>query len=193
MRVQIISKSSLIGLSALLSLGGCATAAGGMGEAMAVAAGVPVMDGFLPYSTAVPATAPMAIDGTYAISTIGKRIRIEGGRAYAVDGWLHMMSLRIKPGMVVMRNFTETGNGTYQADDLPLMGRATLSEMPNGSLQVSIKGTIPAQYVLVPAGQQGGPPPAPPEYDYEEPPEAPSQDCELVDFHPDTGELICLD
>ena len=40
---------------------------------------------FLPNKDAVPISKAMAIDGDWRINTIGKVIRIEGGRAYAVE------------------------------------------------------------------------------------------------------------
>ena len=65
---------------------------------------IPQIPAFLPMMTAVPVTQAQPIDGIWTISSLGKRIRIEGGRAYAVDPWVHMFVLKIQPGMVVIKD-----------------------------------------------------------------------------------------
>ncbi|MAK61519.1 MAG: hypothetical protein CMK09_11105 [Ponticaulis sp.] len=150
--------------------------AGFVGDVL-IKSGIPQIDGFLPTIYEVPASQPLPIDGVYTISTIKKKIRIEGGRAYAVDGWNFALFMRIQPNMVTGMNFVQTGQNTYEFDDLPLMGRATMVVDPSGWIDVKTRGGTPYDYKLIPAGgygngfvppiepfRQGGPPPQPPMY-----------------------------
>lgn len=182
-----------LAVSALLSMGGCAAgaalAAGPAGEMAMAAAGMPQMQAFLPNKAAVPATTEMAIDGVWTVSTIGKKIEIDRGRAYAVDPWLHMFSLKVQPGMVVMRNIRQTGEGAYVADDLPLMGKATLVDNGSGGISVTVQGALgPASYQLIPYGERD----MPADYDGGDD-EDPLADCETFDEDPDTGDIVCAD
>ncbi|MEM7327560.1 MAG: hypothetical protein AAF437_02400 [Pseudomonadota bacterium] len=176
--------------TAMLSMGGCAAgtalAAGPAGEMAMAAAGVPQFQAFLPNKAAVPATEEMPIDGIWTISTIGKKIQIDRGRAYAVDPWLHMFSLKVQPDMVVMRNITPNGEGAYVGDDLPLMGKATLVENGSGGLSVTIQGALgPASYQLIPYGERNM------EDDAES--DDPLADCEDYEEDPETGDIVCAD
>jgi len=120
-----------------------------IGQAIANASGVPQIPAFLPDKYSVPASEPMPIDGLWMVSTIRKKIRIEQGRAYAVDSWLHLFTLKIMPDMVVMQNFRRTGPGQFAADDLPLMGPATMTLNGNGNLDVTVQGMFgPVRYGL---------------------------------------------
>jgi len=104
----------------------------------------------LPDRSEVAAAGPSAIDGIWTISTIGKRIRIEGGRAWALDPWVHMFSAEIRPGMVVLRNLQAASPGHYEGEDLPLSGRwqATLQE---GAIDVEVAtGLGSVAYKLLP-------------------------------------------
>ena len=180
--------ASLLGL---VSAGGCAAAAGDMGSAFATTAGIPQMDAFLPAREAVAAGEPMAIDGDYTISTIGKRIRFEGGRAYAVDPWLHGFTLKVRPGMVVIRDIQKTGSGQYTGQDLPLMGPATMSVMENGALDVAVRGTLgPARYQLVPVAGSVSSPPV--DDDPVDDDAGDFSDCETIDVD-GNGNIICAD
>ncbi|ASK89298.1 hypothetical protein [Sphingorhabdus sp. SMR4y] len=106
---------------------------------------------FLPDHANVERGNPTTADGTYTISSNGKRIVIEDGHGFVVDPWTHALVLRIQPGMVVMDNFRQTGPDRFAADDLPLMGPATLFRQPNGVLQVVVKGSFgPVKYFLTP-------------------------------------------
>lgn len=106
---------------------------------------------FLPMADNVPRSEPTDIDGIWRVSTIGKNIRIEGGRAYAIDGWLHLFTLKIEPGMVVIRNITQDGVGGYSGEDLPLMGKWQAKRAANGTLDVFVAGTFgPVNYQLIP-------------------------------------------
>ncbi|MEL6487041.1 MAG: hypothetical protein AAFQ13_07850 [Pseudomonadota bacterium] len=77
---------------------------------------------FLPTKDSVPQAEAMEIDGDWLVNTINKVIRIERGRAYAVEGWTHAFVLQVQPGMVTIRNIRQTADGEYVGDDLPLMG-----------------------------------------------------------------------
>ena len=114
------------------------------------AAGVPKVAAFLPSQYDVARTEPLPIDGVWRVNTIGKKIRIEQGRAYALDPWRHLFVLQVSPGMVVMQDFQRTGTGVYRANDLPLLGPATLTLNREGNLDVSVQGSLgPVRYQLV--------------------------------------------
>ena len=105
----------------------------------------------LPMADSIPATGSMDIDGVWRVSTIGKNIRIEGGRAYAIDSWLHLFTLEVKPNMVVIRNIMPDGNGGYTGEDLPLMGKWQAKLAGDGALDVYVAGALgPASYRLLP-------------------------------------------
>lgn len=90
-------------------------------------------------------------DGTYVVSTINKRITIENGRAYVVDPWNTALIFSVKPGMVTLQNFRQTGPDTFEADDLPMMGKVVFNRQPNGTLQGVVQGAMgEAKYALVP-------------------------------------------
>jgi len=93
----------------------------------------------LPVMTDVPMTEKLPIDGEWMVDTIRKRIRIEGGRAYAVDPWLHLFVLKVEPLMVVLKELRRNRPGQYTGQDLPLMGKLTATLMSDGSLDVRFK------------------------------------------------------
>jgi hypothetical protein len=108
------------------------------------------IDAFLPNNVDVEEGEPSAIDGVWKISTLDKRIRIERGRAFSVDSWLHMFILKVYPDMVVMQNFQKTDAGRYTADDLPLLGPATFELGADGDISVSVKSVLgPISYRLI--------------------------------------------
>jgi hypothetical protein len=112
---------------------------------------IPQIPAFLPTVDSVAATKPMPLDGTWLITSIGKKIRIESGRAYAVDGWLHLFTLKIQPGMVVIKNISPTSAGQYTGEDLPLLGKWDAKAQANRNLAVTVAGTLgPVNYTLVP-------------------------------------------
>jgi len=176
---------------ALLSMTGCAgteaIAAGPMGDAFAAAAGIPQMDAFLPYESQVPPTQALPIDGDYTISTLGKRVRIDRGRSYALDPWTHAMTLKIRPNMVVSKDFRQIGATEYTSQDLPLLGTASMTVQPDGRIAVNVASIPPYSYFLLPV--EGGATPTPGGV------EQPVDDstCEKIDIDPENGELICLD
>ncbi|MDZ7668749.1 MAG: hypothetical protein U5Q16_04755 [Gammaproteobacteria bacterium] len=119
-------------------------------EAMLDSAGVPKIAAFLPDQYSVAKTEALPIDGVWRVDTINKKIRIEQGRAYALDPWRHMFVLQVSPGMVVLQNFRRTGTGTYSADDLPLLGPAAMTLAQDGNLDVVVQGKLgPARYRLI--------------------------------------------
>ncbi|HAI96903.1 MAG: hypothetical protein CL866_02635 [Cycloclasticus sp.] len=101
---------------------------------------VPQIPAFLPMMMDVPMTKKLPIDGEWMINDIRKRIRIEGGRAYAVDSWLHLFVLKVEPMMVVSQDWRRIGPGKYSGQDLPLVGPFTATLMPNGSMSVQVQG-----------------------------------------------------
>ncbi|MGH8737162.1 MAG: hypothetical protein ACREVC_07370 [Burkholderiales bacterium] len=112
---------------------------------------IPQVPAFLPNMADVPMGQKLPIDGDWIINTIQKRIRIEGGRAYALDPWVHMFVLKIEPLMVVLKNIQRTGPGRYSGQDLPLMGPLTAALGPDGSLSVTVAGAMgTSRYSLVP-------------------------------------------
>ncbi len=112
---------------------------------------IPKIPAFLPTVAQVPASQPMPIDGTWLIPAIGKKIRIDSGRAYAVDGWLHLFVLDIQPGMVVIKNITPTGPGKYSGEDLPLMGTFSATVQADQSISVTVAAMLgPVNYKLIP-------------------------------------------
>ncbi|MEM1050665.1 MAG: hypothetical protein AAGI28_01085 [Pseudomonadota bacterium] len=106
---------------------------------------------FLPAVEEVAPGAATDVDGTYVVSTINKRITIENGRAYVIDPWTHAFILKVEPRMVTLQNFRQTGPDTYEADDLPMMGKVVFHRQPNGTLQGVVQGALgTAKYALVP-------------------------------------------
>ncbi len=130
-------------------------AAQDLSETIAEAAGIPNIPAFLPDRYTVPKTRAMPIDGVYMISTIRKKVRIESGRVFAMDGWLHMFVLKVQPDMVVMQNFRRVKPGQYKADDLPLLGTADLNLTRNGDLSVNVQSKFgPVRYNLIKLEEQ---------------------------------------
>ena len=110
-----------------------------------------VIPGMLPNKNDVPQTERSAIDGDWLISLNNKRIRIEQGRAYALDTWQHALIWTIQPDMVVLQNIETVGTGTFEADDLPLLGRAQIKRLDSGDLDVTVSTALgPVKYQLRP-------------------------------------------
>ena len=105
---------------------------------------VPQIPAFLPMAMDVPMGKKLPIDGEWMINDIRKRIRIEGGRAYAVDSWLHLFVLKIEPMMVVSQEWRRVGAGEYSGRDLPLAGAFTASLTSDGNLKMSVQGMLGA-------------------------------------------------
>lgn len=179
-------------------------------EAISEAAGIPQVDAFLPDKYSVEKTDPLPIDGVWMISTIRKKIRIEGGRAYTLDSWLHLFTLKVQPDMVVVKDMQRTGPGIYTGFDLPLMGESTLTLNDDGNLNVSVAGMLgPAKFALirreiadeaafqterdVMAGRMTQPTPPPPVADNQPAVGDPLADCVNLDIDASSGEVICAD
>ncbi len=185
-------------------------------EAVSDALGVPKVDAFLPDRYSIEKTEALPIDGVWMISANRKKIRIEAGRAYALDPWLHLFTLRVQRDMVVLQDFQRLGPGEYTAYDLPLLGQATMRLGADGNLSVSVAGALgPARYKLIKrevddrsgfeteldilAGRISEPvreaPPAP-EEKAAPAPEAeadPLANCVNLGIDPNTGGIICTD
>ena len=142
---------------------------------------VPQIPAFLPFMTSVPMTEPLPIDGEWMIDSIRKRIRIEGGRAYAVDSWLHLFVLKNEPLMVVIQDIKSAGPGQYSGQDLPLMGAWAAHLQPNGTLKVSVAGMLgPVSYNLLPVKMDSPLVPSPPAQEW--------PDDNDPEINPDDGE-----
>ncbi|MEE4279061.1 MAG: hypothetical protein V2I82_11395 [Halieaceae bacterium] len=134
-----------VALVALVALGGHAQA-----QIPAIPE-VPQIPAFLPMMSDVPTTQPLSIDGEWMISSIKKRIRIDSGRAYAVDPWTHLFVLKIEPMMVVIKDVQRTGPRQFSGSDLPLMGGWSATLTDQGYLDVSVAGALgPVKYKLMP-------------------------------------------
>lgn len=195
----------------IFGISGCVTPTTYQAAEMAAgASGAPKIPAFLPNKSSIPQGEAMPIDGTWTVSSIGKKIRIEGGRAYAVDSWLHAFVLEVQPDMVVLQNVQRTGNGTYTAYDLPTMGNAVFSLQADGRLSAKVGGLPPAEFLLIPvavddpdalqqeiAMMSGGSPNIPvadgPSTGSEETGADPLAACENLGIDEETGEVVCED
>ena len=106
------------------------------------------MRAVLPTIDEVEELEPLPIDGVWEIRELGERIVIEGGHAYAEDGWVHMMLFQIEPGQVVIKNIRELANGDFVAQDLPLMAPVKIERVGRGTLRARTEGLIPVTYHL---------------------------------------------
>ena len=104
----------------------------------------------LPDRYAVDLGAAMPIDGVWRISTNDKRIRIERGRAFAVDGWNHALLFRVEPEQVTMIDVRTEEPGVYLGRDILLNGDARMTLRADGNLDVRV-GTFPfpVSFVLI--------------------------------------------
>ncbi len=119
-------------LSALLALVCCWSAP----AALAVKAALPHVDD-------VPEGRAQSIDGLWRVQSIGKRVRIEAGRAVVVDPWKHLFIFDVEKDMVVIRDIVAAGAGAFEGDDLPLQGRwkARLDDTEE-TLNVTVAGAM---------------------------------------------------
>ncbi|NRA29124.1 MAG: hypothetical protein HRU11_02600 [Parvularculaceae bacterium] len=148
MRTTMLRKS-VLAMAGVITLSGCAAGSGPMGEMMASAMGIPVVDAFLEDKQMVPMTASQPIDGIWMIDNIQKRVRFESGRAYAVEGWLHALSLKVQPNMVVVKDVVQTRAGEWQGQDLPLMGKAVYTLQANGKMVGVVTGMTGRQTLVL--------------------------------------------
>lgn len=106
---------------------------------------------FLPNKSDVAKTKPMPIDGVWLVSPLGKKIRVEEGRAYALEPWVHMFVLEIKPDMVTTKDLKPVAPSKYEAYDLPVNGPSKWEVVEGGDIQATVKGPLgPANFKLIP-------------------------------------------
>jgi hypothetical protein len=122
-------------------------AAGFTGQAMGNTYEVPKLKAFLPMSCNVPPTEAMPLDGFYMIAGMDKRIRIEKGRSYAVDSWMVMMVLEVRPNMVLTKDIVPTAPGQYTGYNLTFRKEETFQVAPAGSVETKVGG---ASFTLIP-------------------------------------------
>lgn len=177
-------------------------------------------DAKVPLLKDVPAAQSTAIDGIWRLQINSARIRIEAGRAYALDPWVYLLLWKVKPQMVVMRNFRQVSIGSFTADELLLAGPATLQLINPDELRVQVKGALgPATYKLLlveaddpqalqtawgqsptdPAKSPSDVPPPSLDMPSAQPPqeedfvtELPTAECEKSSTDPDSGMTVCL-
>jgi len=162
----------------------------------------PEIPAFLPMVTSVPAGEALPIDGTWSITSIAKTVRIERGRVYAVEGWLHLFVLKIQPGMVVIKDLRPGAPGVFTAQDLTLMGPWQGRITADRTLAVEVQGALgPARYQMLPLALDNpqrfeqalqeaglaGPAPETPE------PSPPDEGCVFEGTDPETGQVVCFD
>lgn len=107
----------------------------------------------LPNRYAVDLAEPLAIDGVWRISTNNKRLRIERGRAFAVDGWNHVLLFKVKPDQVTTINLRQAEPGRWLGRDILLNGDTELTLREDGDLDVTVKTfPFPAKFKLLREG-----------------------------------------
>ncbi|MEL7320195.1 MAG: caspase family protein, partial [Pseudomonadota bacterium] len=107
----------------------------------------------LPNRYAIDLADPLPIDGIWRISTNNKRLRIERGRAFAVDGWNHAVVFKVKPEQVTMVNVREAEPGRWLGRDILLNGDAEMTLRKDGNLDVKVKlFPFPAKFQLIREG-----------------------------------------
>lgn len=112
---------------------------------------IPQIPAFLPMANTVPMRETTPIDGEWMINTIGKRIRIQAGRAYALDPWVHMFVLKVNPMMVVISEISTTDGQNYVGKDLPLLGTWNATLDRDGMLNATVTTMVgPVKYALMP-------------------------------------------
>ena len=123
----------------------------GIPEARAQVQQIPQVKAFLPNITEVRPGEVTAIDGLWKISTINKLIRIDRGRAYAIDGWVHLFILKVQPAMVVIQDIVETEPGSFSGYDLPLLGAWAADVTGDRILDIVVAAkTGKVRYQLIP-------------------------------------------
>lgn len=103
----------------------------------------------LPTSSDVQQSDALPIDGMWIISSNDKRLRLSNGRAVAVEGWLHLGMVEIKPDEVVIQNLRQSSSQRYDGYDLVLQGRWQGDLQPDGSVAVTVSTSLgPIRYTL---------------------------------------------
>lgn len=96
----------------------------------------------LPDRYAVDLGVPLPIDGVWRISSNDKRLRIERGRAFAIDGWNHALLFRVEPEQVTTTGLRRESPGLYLGRDILLNADTRLTLREDGNLDVWA-GTFP--------------------------------------------------
>ena len=110
---------------------------------------VPKLKAFLPMSYNVPPTEAMPLDGVYMIAGMDKRIRIEKGRSFALDSWMVMLVLEVRPNMVLTKDIVPTAPGKYTGFNLTFNKEETFEVTAAGSVESKVGG---ASFTLIPLG-----------------------------------------
>lgn len=92
----------------------------------------------LPDRYAITGSKTLPIDGVWRLSTNGKRMRFDKGRAFAVDGWNFSLVFRVEPDQVTMRDLRQTVPGKYEGFDILLNAPGKLKVRKDGNLEVEI-------------------------------------------------------
>jgi hypothetical protein len=108
---------------------------------------MPKVKAFLPMSYNVPPTEAMPLDGVYMITGMDKRIRIEKGRSFAVDSWMVLMVLEVRPNMVITKDIVPTAPGKYTGFNLTFKKEETFEVTPAGNLEANVGGH---NFILIP-------------------------------------------
>jgi len=170
---------------------GLALAACSLGFVSAPAPASAQIPALLPSIDQVKRLDPLSIDGVWVIREVGQSVIIEGGHAYAEDGWVHMFVFRILPEQVVIKNIRELANGDFVAQDLPLMANVTMERIDPDIVRVTTEGLIPIVYHLDRVGGFGG---FDEGFDRPFPPSAPrsfsGDDEPLIDLPKDDEEVV---
>jgi hypothetical protein len=108
---------------------------------------VPKFKAFLPMSYNVPPTEAMPLDGVYMIAGMDKRIRIEKGRSYAVDSWMVMMVLEVRPNMVLTKDISPIAPGKYTGYNFTFRKEEIFEVTAAGNVESRVGGT---RFTLIP-------------------------------------------
>jgi len=112
---------------------------------------IPEVGAFLPSIVDVKPGKLTPVDGLWSISSLDKVVRIDRGRIYAIEGWNHLLVFKIKPGMVVIKQFKEEGQGMYTGQDLPLQGPLKAMLTGDRILDVTVAGAMgEVRYQMIP-------------------------------------------
>jgi len=101
---------------------------------------IPKLKAFLPMSYNVPPTEAMPLDGVYMITGMDKRIRIEKGRSFAVDSWMVLMVLEVRPNMVLTKDIVPTAPGKYTGLNLTFGKEEIFEVTAAGNLETKVGG-----------------------------------------------------
>ncbi|MCP5017948.1 MAG: hypothetical protein GY938_22145 [Ketobacter sp.] len=135
-------------LTILILLSSAAMAAN---QSLAQTMQVPEVGAFLPSIVDVKPGETLPIDGLWSISSLDKVVRIDRGRIYAIEGWNHLVIFKIKPGMVVIKQFKQEAPGIYTGQDLPLQGPLKATLTGDRILDVNVAGAMgEVRYQLIP-------------------------------------------